>query len=79
VHEVVVREGWVKRGGLTGVGPNHLHADAPYISLLGKKDGSFLANPGVWGPQPLTVSMMAGARFMNQARCAWATIPRTLP
>ena len=49
VHEVVVREGRVKGGGLTSVGPDRLHADAQHISLLRKKRRALFGQPrGVW-------------------------------
>ena len=28
VHQIVVREGWFKGGGLTGIGPDRFHANA---------------------------------------------------
>jgi len=48
--------------GLTGVGPNRLHADAQYISLLGKKDGSFLSQSGSVGSIFFEVDVVLGVR-----------------
>src|ERR1700691_2919882 len=62
VHEVVVREGWVEGGGLTGIGPDRLHADAQHIPLLGKKGGAFLGQSRSVGSILLEVDVVLGVR-----------------
>src|SRR5580692_818447 len=35
VHQIVVREGWVKSGGLTGIGPDRFYPDPQHIPIVG--------------------------------------------